>query len=253
MPSAARSGSRVKLKRGDGGVGAGTQASRTISTSDQQLILRARDAGVAGNSKSTTVIVAGNNTPFSFTVSETALVITSATDGSAAATTTVAQAISALYLNSTFVKYWQATVGVGDGSGVLVAAAAANLTGGLAGTEIFTNVAEVKGVSGPNMSSAVIDVTNTDSENNTREFISSWIDPGELSLTVNFLPESVTQQSLVTDMQNEARRNFKLEWPSGSVADMSGFVTGFSISNVLDGVIEATVNIKLTGFPTWFS
>lgn len=253
MASEAFSGSAVKLKIGDGGVGAGTKASRTIGASNQQLILSAKDAGIAGNLKSTTLIVDGVNTPLSFTVTETALVINSATDGSELATTTVAQLISALYLNPTFVKHWQATVGVGNGSGVLVAAAAANLAGGLDGAELFSNVAEVKNIGGPNMSSTVIDVTNTDSLDNTREFISSWIDPGECSFTVNFLPNKLSQQALVTDMVNRTRRNFKLEWPDApATAEFAGIITGFSITNTLDAVVEASVTVKITGFPAWF-
>lgn len=256
MATGAFSGAKVVLKSGDGGVGAGTQASRTIGTSDQTIVIKARQAGAAGNSKTCSIVVSGNNTVFSFSVSASNLVITSATDGGGAATTTVGQAISALYEDATFVKHWQATVGGGDGSGVLVEGASAALTGGADGPEVFAAIAEVRSVSGPNMSSQVIDVTNMDSANNTREFISSWIDPGELTFAINHLPTNTNQQQLVTDMINSLRRNYRLEWTDASgvvtACNMAGLVTGFGITNVIDDAVQSNVTIKLTGFPTWF-
>jgi len=254
MPTLATSGSGVIFKMGDGGVGAGVQASRTIGTSNQQIVLKSKAAGTAGNSKTCSIVVSGNNTAYSQSVTASNVTITSATDGSGNATTTVLQAIANLFLDATFAANWQATVGSGNGSGVLVAGASASLSGGTNGTEVFTAVAEVKSITGPNMSSSVIDVTNMDSANNTREFISSWIDPGELSFACNFLPANVTQQGLATLMQNRTRRNMQLVWSdtAATVCSMAGLVTGFGITNQLDAALEANITIKLTGFPTWF-
>lgn len=254
MATLATSGSGVLLKRGDGGVGAGTQASRTIGTSNQQIVIKAKNAGVAGNSKTCSIVVSGNNTPFSISVTASNVTITSATDGSGVATTTVLAAIANLYLNATFLANFQATIGSGNGTGVLVAGSSAALSGGTDGTEIFTTIAEVKSISGPNMSSTVIDVTNMDSSDNTREYISSWIDPGELSFACNFLPGNTGQQGLVEDMQDRVRRNFTLTWSdtASTVCTLSGLVTAFGITNQLDAALEANVTIKLTGFPSWF-
>lgn len=250
----ATSGSGVLLKMGDGGVGAGVQASRTISTSNQQIIIKAKNAGTAGNAKTCSILVSGVSTSFALTVTETNIIITSATDGSSAATTTVNEALYQLMQNDTFAEHWEATRGAGNGTGVLVAAASAALSGGTDGAEIFTAIAEVKSVSGPNMSSTVIDVTNMDSANNTREYISSWIDPGELSFACNFLPGNLGQQALVTAMQDRTRNNYTLTWSDsdGAVCTLSGLVTSFGITNQLDAALEANVTIKLTGFPTWF-
>lgn len=254
MVTQATSGSGVQLKRGDGGVGAGTKASRTISTSNQQIIIRAKEAGVAGNSKTCSIAVSGNNTAFALTVTESAITVTSATDGSAVATTTVNELLYQLMQNSTFVEHWEATRGAGNGTGVLAAAASAALSGGADGAEVFTSIAEVKSIGGPNMSAAVIDVTNFDSANNTREFISSWIDPGELTFACNFLPAHLQQQGLVQDMIDTLRRNYQLVWSDAdsTVCNMAGLVTGFGITNQLDAALEANVTIKLTGFPEWF-
>lgn len=254
MTTAATSGSGVQLKKGDGGVGAGVKASKTIGTSNQQLKVQAKVAGTAGNTKTFGIVVAGTSTAYSQVVTANSVLINSATDGGGLATTTVAQAISSLYADAIFDANFQANTSSGTGTGVLVAGASGVLSGGSAGTEIFTTIAEVKSIGGPNMSAAIIDVTNMDSSNNTREFISSWIDPGELTLSCNFLPGSTTQQDLVTAMRNRTRYNYQLIWSdaAATVCAMEGLVTGFQINNQLDAALEASVTIKLTGSPTWF-
>lgn len=253
MPTLATSGSGVILKVGDGGVGAGTQASKTIGTVNQQLRVLAKDAGVAGNSKTFGIIVAGGTVSYSQVITANSVLINAATT-SGTVTTKVGQAISSLYADSTFVNNFRADVSSGDGSGLLVAGASGVLSGGADGTEIFTDIAEVKSIGGPNMSSTFIDVTNFSSANNTREFINSWIDPGELSLTCNFLPANATQQALLTAMKNRVVRNFKLQWSdaASTVCTMAGLVTGYQINNQLDQALEVSINIKLTGFPSWF-
>lgn len=253
FPTSATSGFGCQLKRGDGGVGAGTQASKTIGTSNQQLRVLAKTAGAAGNSKTFGIVVSGNNTPFSIVVTAGSVLINSATDGGGSATTTVAQAISALYLDSTFVANFQATVSSGNGTGVLVAGAAGVLSGGADGTEIFTAIAEVKTISGPNMSSQVIDVTNMDSQNNTREFITSLIDPGEMTFSVNFLPAVAGQQALINDMKNRTRRNFQIVWTdtAGTTWSFQGIVTSFGPNAAIEDALTASVTVKVTGFPTF--
>lgn len=249
--SSATSGFGCLLKAGDGGVGAGTQASRTVSTSNQQIILKAKEAGAAGNSKTCSIAVSGNNTAFAISVTAGNVTITSATDGSGVATTTVGYAISQLYLNETFVANWQATTGAGNGSGVLVAASSAALSGGVDGTEVFSTIAEVKTISGPNTSSQVIDVTHMESDDNTREFLPTLIDPGEMSFGLNFLPGNASHVSLRTDQKNRTRRNWKLVFTNAAATTYSfaGYVTGFSITAEIENALQAQCNIKLTSWP----
>jgi hypothetical protein len=254
MTSEATSGFGVQVQRGDGGVGAGVQASKSFGTSNQTLKILAKLAGVAGNSKTAAVVVAGVSTVFSIVVTANSVVINSATDGSSLATTKVGYCISQLYLNSVFDANFQATTGTGDGSGVLVAGASGALSGGSDGLENFTTIAEVKSVGGPNMQAQVIDITNMDSADNTREFLSNLIDPGELTFAMNFLPGSTNQQGIFTDFKNRSRRNFKLIWTDGSstACSLTGIVTGFQITNSMESAMEANVTIKITGLPNWF-
>lgn len=251
--TSATSGYGCILKIGDGGVGAGTQASKTIGTVNQQLRVKARYAGVAGNSKTFGIVVSGNNTPYSQTITSSSVLINSATNGGGTATTTVLQAISLLSLSTTFVDYFQADVNSGDGSGVLVAGASGALSGGTDGTEVFTTIAEVKGVRGPSLASSLTEVTNFDSTNSAREFIATLVDSGTLNFNVNYLPAGASHTSIVTDMRNRTRRNFKLQFSDSAPTTMSfaGIITGFEIGAELEQALNASVTIKVTSWPTW--
>lgn len=252
MVSAATSGYGCVLQVGDGGVGAGTQASKTVSTSDQQIIAKAQTAGTAGNSMQFGILVSGNNTAFSYTISATSLVITSATDGSGVATTTVEDAIVAIQDDATYRTYWELSTGAGNGSGILVASATSNLSGGANGAEVFTTIAEVKSISGPNLQAGIIDVTNMDSPNAVREFLPSLIDPGEVGFAVNFLPDNTTHDSIRTDLIARTKRNFKLQFTDSTPSTWSfaGYYTAFGVTAEIESVLQANVSIKLTSNPT---
>lgn len=244
------SGFGTLIKRGDGGVGAGVQASKTIGTSNQQLKVLAKLAGTAGNSKTFGIVVSGNNTAYSQVITANSVLINSATDGGGLATTTVAQAISNLYVDATFDANFQATVGTGNGTGVLVAGAAAALSGGSDGAEVFTTVGEVTGISLNGRSLELIDATHMESPNTHREYLPSLLDSGELQMTVNFLPGTASQYGLETDRANRTKRNFQLVWTNTTTPNtysFSGYVTGFDASAAIDDKLSGSVTIKITG------
>lgn len=239
------------FQRGDGGVGAGTQASKTIGTSNQQLKILALNAGLAGNSKTFGITVSGNNTTYSKTITSTSVQVVAATDGGGVATTTVLQAISDLFLNSTFVANFQATTGSGNGSGILVNGASGNLTGGTDGAEIFTSIAEVRNVQAPDLAQSQNEVTHMESPSRAREFIAGLLDAGTIKVDLGFIPGSVGHQQLVTDMAGGLKRNWKVLWPDNSYAIMNCFPIGISPTAPVDGVITASVTFKVSGWPTF--
>lgn len=147
------------IKIGDGGVGAGTKASRTMGSANKQLIVGWNIAGTAGNSKTVEVIENGNDTPLSVTVTTSAVVINVETDGSGNSLSSVNDVIAKLYADETFATYWFATDGAGDGTDLVDADfASAALTGGAAGTEVFTEIEGIfNGPNGPGWSPRIIE------------------------------------------------------------------------------------------------
>lgn len=246
--STATSGMGTRLKRGDGGSGAGTQASKTFGSANQILVLKARIAGDEGNTKTASITVSGTAS-YSQTVSRTAVNIVSAST-SGTATTKVGQAISSLYDDDTFKKYWEATVGAGDGSGVLVAGVSGALSGGADGTEVFTAVSEVRNISGPGRSMAPVEVTHMLSTDSYREFIAGLKDSGELSFDMNYINDA-SQASLFDDYEDRVTRNFQLVFETAADGDvtfqMVGVVTKFEMNFQMEAAISAAVTLKITG------
>lgn len=253
MPSAATAGMGSKIYIGDGGVGAGVKATRTIGTSNQQVLYTAKLAGTAGNSITVAQVNGGASQSLTVGVVGTAITVNLATDGSSVITSTASDVIDAIDASTAASALVDASNGTGNGSGLAVVGTAGALTGGTAGSEVFTAIGEVKGINGPNMSSSVVDVTNFDSANNTREFIASLIDPGEITFDVNFLPANTAQQSLTTDMTSRVKRNFRVVWSDAASTTWSftGIITGFGVSAGIDDALSASVTIKLTSFPSF--
>lgn len=252
MPSVAYSAYGTVLKRGDGGATAATQASRTIGTSNQQIVLKAKTPGAAGNSKTCSIVVSGNNTSFAISVSASNVVITSATDGSAVATTTVLQAIAALIEDATFLANWEVTRGAGNGSGVLVAAASAALTGGADSAEVFSTIDGARNITGPTFSLETIDVTHHTSASSYRKIVPSFKSGGEVSFDLIYDPAEDEHEGLLTDFENRTLRNFQMVLPdSGNMTyGFSAYVSGAEVQAPIDNALVLAMKLGIDGAVT---
>lgn len=115
--------------------------------------------------------------------------------------------------------------------------------------EVFTTVAEIKSISGPNMSMETLDATHMESPNAFRELLPSFKSGGEVSLEMNFLPADANQQGFVEDFQDRALRNWKLVFPDTATTtwSFSGYITAFSPSAAVDSILAASATIMVTG------
>lgn len=243
------SGFGTLLKRGDGGVGAGTAASLTKGTSNTQIVFSWGVAGTVGNGKTVVAVASGTSTPLSVTVSTTAISITLETDGGGSAASTVNDVIAALYADATFQTYWDATDGAGDGTGILAAFSSDVLASGAAGTEVFTTVAEITNISGPGIKMDLIDATHMESPDSFREYIPSLLDGTEISFDLNYLPGDANQGGLRDDQLARDIRNYQIVWTdaASSTDSFAGYVTDFTPSAKIDDKLSASATIKITG------
>jgi predicted secreted protein len=123
------------------------------------------------------------------------------------------------------------------------------------GPEAFTTIAEVKDISGPALALATEDVTSHSSSGAWREFIATLKDAGEVTFTVNFIPTTATQSytsGLLRDYNNRTKRNFQLVFPDGGSTTWAfpAYVTGFEPDESVEGVLEASISLKIAGAPT---
>jgi predicted secreted protein len=129
-----------------------------------------------------------------------------------------------------------------DAQGIVIA-----IGDGETPTEAFTTIPEVKSFSGPGGSASVIDVTDLQSD--AKEKRMGLQDEGQLTLSINYIPDNAVHQGLRTDRANQTKRNFRMTFTDtgATVWDFSAFVTGFSVSGGVDGVVEASVTLEISG------
>jgi len=122
------------------------------------------------------------------------------------------------------------------------------------GSEVFTTIAEVRDIEGPELEAEAKEVTSHDS-GGWREYISTLLSGGEVSFDLNFIPTNATQSAstgLIRDMVNRTRRNFRLVFPdAGSTTwTFAALVTGFKPSAAVEDELLAEVTLQITGQPT---
>lgn len=124
------------------------------------------------------------------------------------------------------------------------------------GTEVFTTIAMVLDIDGPSMSAEVIEATSHSSPGAWREFIPSFLDGGEVSFDVNWIPTAATHNAstgLTRDFKNRTKRNFQIVFPDGGAGTtwaFSAYVTGVSPSAPVGDKLTASFTLKITGQPT---
>lgn len=111
----------------------------------------------------------------------------------------------------------------------------------------YTTIKEVKSFTGPGGSAAVIDVTDLSST--AKEKRMGLQDEGQLSFVMNYLPDDVQHALLRTNRASRVLTPFRLTFTDTSPANwtFNAYVTGFSVSGAVDGVIEANVTLEITG------
>ncbi len=231
--------------RGDGGVGAGTPGFVEWGTTNAKIRIKWGVAGIAGNGKNITVVVSGSVYSMSITTSSISITVPT--------TATVAQVIANLEQVPLFDQYWQADFGAspGDGSGTITARTVTPTAGGTDGAEVFTTLAEIRNISGPDLSQGTNEVTHMESPSRAREYIAGLLEAGQISLDMGFIPGLAGHQQLITDMAGGARRNWKVTWPDASYAIMSMIPVNVGPQAPVDGVITASVAFKISGWPTF--
>lgn len=94
---------------------------------------------------------------------------------------------------------------------------------------IYTSIAEIAGLTGPGVTRNAIDATHMESPGESKEFIAGFIDSGEGTLDVNFLPNDATQSDLLTNLfasPTNILRGYRIVWPDLGATTLTGTVAG---------------------------
>lgn len=111
----------------------------------------------------------------------------------------------------------------------------------------FSNIPEIRSIGGPDGAAPTIDVTDLDST--AREFLLGLKDEGAFSLDIMYIPANTVHAQLRSAWAARSLMQFRVTFADANttVWEFNGYVTGFSQRAAVDGVIEATVGIKITG------
>lgn len=123
------------------------------------------------------------------------------------------------------------------------------------GVPVWSTIAEVRDIGGPSLQQATAEVTNQLSTGRYREFISTVKDGGEITFEIGFIPDDATHDvttGLLSVFESGLINDFKIIFPDTAVTTwtLSGLVTGFELSEPVDGDLTASVTIKISGEPT---
>lgn len=237
----------TQIQLGDGALGDATKASKTNGNTNSQIVYTAKVGGVGGNSIAVAQIASGNNTPLSIAVVGSAITVTLETDGSAASASTVNDVIAKLYATAAAAALVDASDGVGDGTGVLAAAASGALSGGAAGTEAFVTIAEVTSFSSDETVDE-IEFSHLVSPDRTKEYKPGMIDPGSFDCECNFVPASLQQRNINYLKQSGTLVGVRLIFNDGSETTFQtrGFISKFSISGSVGDKLSGSFGVRRT-------
>ena len=129
-----------------------------------------------------------------------------------------------------------------------------------ASPEVFTKIANVKSIDGPDFKVKEIDTTTHSTVGNFVEKAAVLVDAGSLKFSVNFDPADPTLNpttvgSVFDSMQSLDTRNWQVRLSPGNSSNVkmsfAGFVTGHSFKFPVDNVQEAMISISIDGAVTW--
>lgn len=119
--------------------------------------------------------------------------------------------------------------------------------------EVFTTIAEVRDISGPNYTLDTEEVTNHSTVGGYKEFIPTLKDGGEVKFSLNFFQDT-THEALWDDFEAGTRRNFQIVFPIQSGDDtltFAAFVVDVDHDAPVSGVLTRDITLKVTGQGTW--
>lgn len=120
--------------------------------------------------------------------------------------------------------------------------------------EVFTTIAEITNIGGPNLQAEQVEVTSHDSEG-WREYVAGLRDGGEISIEGNFVPSDATHTQMIDDFNSGSENNYRIILPDGeddatsSKWEFAAICTGLEFTHPADGVLGFSATYKLTGQP----
>lgn len=118
---------------------------------------------------------------------------------------------------------------------------------------VYTTVAEVLSIGGPDVSADEIEVSSLDSTGGYKEYITGLKDGGTVALELNWVKSNAQQTGMRDLVASGTTRAYRIQFSDSpqTVANFNGVVTNFSMSADPGSQIKASMSVRITGAVTW--
>lgn len=123
-----------------------------------------------------------------------------------------------------------------------------------AATEATVVLGGLTNIPPPPFSRDSVDVTNQSSPDMTKEYIPGLIDPGEISMELNWEPGNATDVVLLAMLGENAPRVFEQAYSQvtpARICTFNAFLTNYEPGVPIDDRMTASVTFRVTGKPVW--
>lgn len=121
------------------------------------------------------------------------------------------------------------------------------------GGGVFTTIASVLSIGGPEREREAYDVTAHDSPDQYREFIPGLKDGGQVTLELNYDPGAATHTLIDTDFDDQTVKAYNIVIPGEGSEEwtwaLQGFYTAVGDEFPHDGKMVRSVTLKVSGKP----
>ena len=114
-------------------------------------------------------------------------------------------------------------------------------------SEGFTAIAEIINITGPGLTRDFIDVTNLDSTDGYREFITGFRDSGEVTITANWTRDGFIDMKADYDSDDSVNYQIVIGDTGETTLEFAAFVTGMPLSIPTGSQITMDATFKITG------
>lgn len=111
----------------------------------------------------------------------------------------------------------------------------------------FVSLAEVYEVTPPEVSVDQVEVTHFKSPGRSREYIAALSDNGTASASMNYVPNSATDQFIETLLTSGDTAEMQITYPNGVTVTFNAFVASYEKAIPVADRMTADVSFKVTG------
>ena len=115
------------------------------------------------------------------------------------------------------------------------------------GSAIFVDLLEVESLDLPESNTDEVEVTHMKSPNRTKEFIAGLIDPGDFSVTTNWIQGNATDVELNSLKVSGEKRAIRITFEGGEIWTFTGYVKGYKPDAPIGDKMMAVADFRVTG------